>query len=45
MAKQISNSKSNSKPKQKRKGIHSKKKNSKNKNSKNYTKVYKSQGR
>jgi hypothetical protein len=33
------------KPKKKRKGIHSKKKDSKNKTSKNYKKVYVSQGR
>lgn len=33
------------KPKKKRKGIHSKKKNSKNKTSKNYKKVYRGQGR
>ena len=45
MAKTISSSKTNSKPKRKRKGIHSKKKNSKNKNSKNYCKVYVSQGK
>jgi hypothetical protein len=33
------------KPKKKRPGIHSKKKQSKNKNSKNYTKPYNNQGK
>jgi hypothetical protein len=34
-----------SKPRKKRPGVHSKKKNSKNKNSKNYCKPYVAQGR
>ncbi len=45
MAKQTTNTARIAKPKKKRKGVHSKKKNSKSKRAKNYTKKYVGQGR